>query len=117
MNRRKLAWIFFAVLVLRAVFALSIGFVDDDAYHWTWTQNLDWSYFDHPGMIAWLEKITTSVFGNNRLGIRLPSFLCFSTVVYLTWKLTSDLFDDAAATFAAALVLFAPLWGFGFNTT
>jgi 4-amino-4-deoxy-L-arabinose transferase-like glycosyltransferase len=113
MNRRKLLWIFFIILALRALFALSIGFVDDDAYHWTWTQQLDWSYFDHPGMIAWLEKITTSIFGNNQLGIRLPSFLCFSSVVYLTWKLAADLFDDAAATFAAAVILFSPLWGFG----
>ncbi len=113
MNQRKFLWIFFGILALRALFALNIGFVDDDAYHWTWTQNLDWSYFDHPGMIAWLEKISTFVFGNNQLGIRLPSFLCFSIVVYLTWKLTADLFDEAAATFAAAIVLFSPLWGFG----
>ncbi len=113
MTTRKLLWIFIVILVLRAIFALNIGFVDDDAYHWTWTQDLDWSYFDHPGMIAWLEKITTTLFGSNQLGIRLPSYICFSTVVYLLWKLTRDLFDESAATFAAAVVLFSPLWGLG----
>jgi dolichol-phosphate mannosyltransferase len=112
-NTRKFLYIFIGILILRAVFALSIGFVDDDAYHWSWTQQMDWSYFDHPGMIAWLEKITTSLFGNTRLGIRLPSFVCFSLVVYMSWKFVRDLFDPWAATFMAGLVLFSPLWGFG----
>lgn len=112
-NTRKLLWIFSGLLFLRAIFALTVGYVDDDAYHWSWTQQLDWSYFDHPGMIAWLEAFSTSIFGNNRLGIRLPSFLCFSGVVYLIWKFVSDLFDPWAATFTAGLILFSPLWGFG----
>ncbi len=110
---RNIAWIFLGILFLRALFALTVGFVDDDAYHWSWTQQMDWSYFDHPGMIAWLEKITTSIFGNTRLGIRLPSFICFSAVVYLTWTFVREMFDELAATFAAALLLFSPLWGFG----
>jgi len=112
-NTKKVLWIFIGILILRAIFALTIGFVDDDAYHWSWTQQLDWSYFDHPGMIAWLEALTTSLFGHNQLGIRLPSFICFSVVVFLTWKFVKDLFDPWAATFTAGMILFAPLWGFG----
>jgi hypothetical protein len=98
---------------LRAVFLLKTGFVDDDAYHWTWTQKLDWSYFDHPGMIAWLEAFSTGIFGQTPLGIRLPCFLIYGAVVVLTWRFVRELFDEKAATFAAALFLFAPLWGFG----
>ncbi len=112
-NTRKVLFIFLGILVLRAIVALTIGFVDDDAYHWTWTQQLDWSYFDHPGMIAWLEALTTGIFGDTRLGVRLPSFLCFSFVVYFTWKFARELFDSWAATFTAALILFTPLWGVG----
>ncbi len=105
--------LFVGILILRAIFALSIGFVDDDAYHWSWTQTMDWSYFDHPGMIAWLEWITTGIFGDTRLGVRLPSFLCFSLVVYLVYEFAKDLFDQRAAIFTCGLLLFAPLWGFG----
>lgn len=112
-NDRKWLNILLLILGLRAIFSLSIGFADDDAYHWTWTQQMEWSYFDHPGMIAWLEKLTTLIFGDNRLGIRLPSFICFSTTVFIIWKLTANLFDKWAATFTAGLLLFSPLWGFG----
>lgn len=112
-NHKKLLWIFAGVLFLRAIFALSVGYVDDDAYHWTWTQNLDWSYFDHPGMVAWLEKLSTMAFGDTRLGIRLPSYICFAGIIYFSWKLVADLFDEVAATFVAALILLTPLWGFG----
>lgn len=112
-HTKRLIWAFTVILGLRALFALSVGYVDDDAYHWTWTQQLEWSYFDHPGMVAWLEKLSTSVFGDTRFGIRFPFFLCFSLVVYLTWKLVADLFDKWAATFTCAMILFSPLWGFG----
>ena len=64
LNKNKtLIWLFAAVMALRAFFLLNTGLVDDDAYHWSWTQSLDWSYFDHPGMIAWLEALSTGIFG------------------------------------------------------
>ena len=110
---KNIVKIFLGILVLRAIFALGIGYVDDDAYHWTWTRQLEWSYFDHPGMVAWLEWLTTSIFGDNRLGIRLPGFLCFTLVVYLMFKFCEELFDRKAAIFTCGLLLFAPLWGFG----
>lgn len=110
---KNIVKLFVGILVLRAVFALCIGYVDDDAYHWSWTRQMDWSYFDHPGMIAWLERVTTWIFGDTRLGIRLPSFVCFSLVVYLIFKFTQELFDRRAAIFTSGLLLFVPLWGFG----
>ena len=33
----------------------------DEAYYWVWTQRLDFSYFDHPPMIAWLLWVVGQV--------------------------------------------------------
>lgn len=110
---KNIVAIFIGILFLRAFFSLTVGYVDDDAYHWTWTRQMDWSYFDHPGMIAWLEWISTGIFGHNRLGIRLPGFICFALVIYLMFQFTKKLFDRPAALFTCGLLLFAPLWGFG----
>ena len=26
----------------------------DEAYYWQWAQHLDWGYYDHPPLVAWL---------------------------------------------------------------
>ncbi|MBX2987200.1 MAG: glycosyltransferase family 39 protein [Bdellovibrionaceae bacterium] len=101
------------VLLFRIVFMLNVGLIDDEAYHWSWTKGLSLSYFDHPGMIAWLEAITTSLFGDTLLGVRLPAFLCYLGAMVILWRLTWELFNEWAAHFAVFLLLFTPLWGIG----
>lgn len=113
MQFSKYAKIFFGILVFRAAFSLYIGYVDDDAYHWSWSRELALSYYDHPGMIAWLEALSTAIFGVNKFGIRLPSFLCYVGVIVLIFQLAKSWFDERAAAFASAVVLFTPIWGFG----
>lgn len=110
---QKITTLFLLSMLFRAFFSLYLGLADDEAYHWSWTHNLQLSYFDHPGMIAWLEALTTSLFGDNKFAIRLPGYFCFLGVVILLYKLAQDLFDDHAAIFVGACVLWMPFWGFG----
>jgi dolichol-phosphate mannosyltransferase len=106
--------LFFALtFAFRAIFSLSIGLIDDEAYHWSWTRELQLSYFDHPAMIAWLEALSTKLFGDTVLGVRLPSFLCYTAIVGVMYRLTKDLFDDWAAYFVTFILLWSPFWGFG----
>lgn len=46
------------ILILHFLFRLWLssfgGLHPDEAYYWTWAQQLQWGYFDHPPMIAWL---------------------------------------------------------------
>ena len=111
--RRPFFLFVFLSLVFRAIFAVKIGLIDDEAYHWSWTQNLQLSYYDHPGMIAWLEALSTKAFGDTLLGVRLPSFLCYLGTLFFTWKLSRDLFGDLSAKIAVLLFLWTPFWGFG----
>lgn len=108
---QRALFLFAIVLVARVFFSLTVGLIDDEAYHWSWAKDLQLSYFDHPAMIAWLEYATTWLFGDTLLGVRLPSFLCYVGIVILVWRLAWELFDEFAAHAAAFLVLFTPLWG------
>ena len=110
---QKITILFILTLLFRAFFSLHMGLADDEAYHWSWTHNLQLSYFDHPGMIAWLEALTTWIFGDTKFAIRLPGYLCFIGIVVLLYKLAKDLFDDSAALFVGLAVLWVPFWGFG----
>ncbi|MFZ4404856.1 MAG: glycosyltransferase family 39 protein, partial [Pseudobdellovibrionaceae bacterium] len=113
-SRQQQIFLFFALtLVLRILFSVSVGLIDDEAYHWSWTRDLQWSYFDHPGMIAWLEYISTQFFGDTIIAVRLPSFICYIFSVILAWKLAEELFDRWTAHFTALMILWTPFWGFG----
>ncbi|MEN0057747.1 MAG: glycosyltransferase family 39 protein [Bdellovibrio sp.] len=110
---QKVLILFILTLFFRAFFALNIGLIDDEAYHWSWAKWLQLSYFDHPAMIAWLEAVSTSIFGDTYMGVRLPGFLCFVGTVTFLYKLTRDLFDEWAAIFVGFILLWSPFWGFG----
>ncbi len=49
-----LAGFLFFIYVFRLWLSGFLGIHPDEAYYWTWAQNLKLGYFDHPPMIAWL---------------------------------------------------------------
>ncbi|HET6247229.1 MAG TPA: glycosyltransferase family 39 protein [Tepidisphaeraceae bacterium] len=64
-----------ALLVVRVYVDSACNLVPDEAFYWTWTRHLSTGYFDHPPMIAWIIWLSTRVFGNTELGVRLPASL------------------------------------------
>ncbi len=112
-QRKKLIFFLLLTLLIRTLFSSFVGLIDDEAYHWSWTKELMLSYYDHPGMIAWLESLSTSVLGDTFWGVRLPSFLCYWGTVGLLWKLTFELFNEKSAWLAIFLFLWSPFYGFG----
>lgn len=99
-------------LCFRLFIMAQIGFIDDEAYHWTWAKNLSYSYYDHPGMVAWMIWPFSTIFGDHAFVIRLPSFFMFCGILYLIYKLASEIFDDQTGRIASLLVFVIPLWGF-----
>lgn len=112
-SKKKTACFFFIVFLFRAVFTWQVPLIDDEAYHWSWTQNLMLSYYDHPGMVAWLESLSLMIFGPTYWGVRFPSLVCYALAVWMVYKLAKDLFDAEVATATAFIMLWSPLWGFG----
>lgn len=105
--------IFILIFIFRSFFALNVGLIDDEAYHWSWSKNLMLSYYDHPGMIAWLNWLSTKVFGDTIFAIRLPSFIFYSLSLVMLWKLAKDLYNEKVAFWVSMVMLWSPFWGFG----
>jgi 4-amino-4-deoxy-L-arabinose transferase-like glycosyltransferase len=112
-NNKKTIALFIIILGFRALFSWYVPLIDDEAYHWSWTQNLMLSYYDHPGMIAWLETLSLNVFGTTYWGIRFPSFVCFGLTVIVSFRLAKELFGEVAALVTGFMLFWSPLWGFG----
>ncbi len=66
-------------------FLLSFHFplAEDELYYWSWARHLQWSYFDHPPMVAYLIRVSTAIFGQNAFGIRFFASLASTLVLGL----------------------------------
>jgi 4-amino-4-deoxy-L-arabinose transferase-like glycosyltransferase len=89
---------------LRLLIMGRTGLGDAEAYYWTWSQHLDWSYFDHPPMTAWLIRLTTAIGGDTVFMTRLPALLLFVASCYLLYQITVRLYQNERAGFWALLV-------------
>jgi len=66
-----------AVSVFR-IFYILHGPVDlsfDEAHYWEWSRRLDLSYYSKGPLIAYLIFLSTSLLGDNVLGVRIPAVL------------------------------------------
>jgi len=75
-----------ALFLLNLVQSFFTELIYDEAYYWYYAQNLDWGYFDHPPMVAFLIKLS-SFFFNGELGVRLMSCILGIGTVALLWTI------------------------------
>ena len=59
-------------LILHLLCMTQARLLVEEAYYWNYSQHLDWSYLDHPPMVALLIKVSTSLF------LRTPQNLKFN---------------------------------------
>lgn len=107
MTPRRALWILMVVSgLIRLVWAVSLGPGNDEAYHYLFTVHRDWSYFDHPPMLALVEDAGIALAGREAgaLAIRLGFIALFAGSTWLMARLTERLFCPRAG-FLAALAL------------
>jgi len=73
-NACRATWILLALgLIIRIVISAHFLLVPDETNYWQWSRYLDLGYQDHPPMIAWTIWLSTHLFGQNELAVRLPT--------------------------------------------
>jgi 4-amino-4-deoxy-L-arabinose transferase-like glycosyltransferase len=77
-DRKWLRWsyLFIALFFISRLLYIASGRIEiseDEAYQWLWSKHLALSYFSKPPLIAWLQFIGTSIWGDNEFGIRFLS--------------------------------------------
>jgi 4-amino-4-deoxy-L-arabinose transferase-like glycosyltransferase len=77
----KLAAAYFLALKLAYIFtAFPIA---DEAYYWLWGRRPGLSYFDHPGLQAWVQGLSHLAFGTNLFALRLPTLLALAGCLWV----------------------------------
>jgi 4-amino-4-deoxy-L-arabinose transferase-like glycosyltransferase len=70
---RSIALLIAAVTLVRLLLAATVPLLPQEAYYWTWSRHLDWSYFDHPPLATYSIALTTAIFGQTSFGSRRRS--------------------------------------------
>src|SRR5215470_6579049 len=100
-----------ALAAFRLLIAPAGGLVTDEAHYALYGLKLDWSYFDHPPLVGWLQAIALS-FSSSELALRLWPIALSVLSCVLLYRLVPRLFPDESpwnATAAVALWSAAPI--------
>jgi hypothetical protein len=96
-------------LVIRLLTIGNTYLIAEEAYYWNYANHLDFSYLDHPPMVAFLIKIFTTLFGTNEFAIRLPGILCLGICAFYSYKLT-ELIKPEARLYSVVLLAVLPFF-------
>ena len=101
--RRALWWLIGVSTALRLAWAAGLGPGNDEAYHYLFTVHRDWSYFDHPPMLAVVEMLGMAMAGgsSSTFGLRLGFIALFAGSTWLMAGLTSRFYGPRAGFLAA----------------
>ena len=96
-----LFWVYRLIVLLNAPYDLYL----DEAYYFNWAQNVDWGYYSKPPMLSWLIYLTTSLFGDGQVAIKIGSMILYPITTYVIYLISLELFDKKVA-FYSALIFF-----------
>src|ERR1700712_2493312 len=77
---------------------------NSEVYYWVFSRNLQWNYFDHPPMVAWLIRLTTlnDIF-HNELAVRIGSVICSGLCTLIIFIIGTELGNQQSGWYAAVL--------------
>lgn len=93
------------IFLWRWFFSAWVNLIPDECSYWTWSRRLDWSYFDNSGMVAYLIRLSTWLFGEQTpWSVRFPFLVLSGVSTYLIYRVSVILFQDPSRALVAAVV-------------
>lgn len=90
--------------VLRLIFSCNLELSNVEVYYWAFSLKLQWNYFDHPPIVAWLIRLTTAnLLLHNELVVRLGAIIGSAISTWLIFKIGTVINNPQTGWFAALL--------------
>ncbi|MFN7138534.1 MAG: glycosyltransferase family 39 protein [Limisphaerales bacterium] len=114
-------WLRLGYIVILTLLAVRIGYLaaakiqlsEDEAYQWLWSKHLALSYFSKPPIIAYLQFLGTSIFGDTELGVRFFSPVISALMALLILRFLTAEVNGRAGFIGVLVVTTAPLLAVG----
>ncbi|MEW6711409.1 MAG: glycosyltransferase family 39 protein [Candidatus Riflebacteria bacterium] len=93
-----------AMGLLHLFMALYLDLKPDVGYYWELSRRLDWSYYDHPPMVAYIIAFFRLLLGDTHLAIRLPSILTSAIGSLILFQIGREFLGNPRIGFIAAFL-------------
>ncbi len=108
-NEAPVIWMILALVAVfawRIFFTYSVNLIPDECSYWAWSRRLDWSYFDNSGMVAYLIRLSTSLFNESTpFSVRFPFLVLSGLTTFFIYRVGVLLFEDRSKAVLSAVVL------------
>ncbi|MBI4977679.1 MAG: glycosyltransferase family 39 protein [Spirochaetes bacterium] len=91
------------LLVIKIFFITNTMVADDEAHYALWAHHLALGYFDHEPMIAYMNLLFTTLFGETSFGLRLGGIIVHLAGSFVLYLLGKDV-RDAATGFVLVIL-------------
>jgi 4-amino-4-deoxy-L-arabinose transferase-like glycosyltransferase len=116
LEHRQLSYWLLGGLLWRGLLAAGLPPGFDEAYYYLYTRHLDWSYFDHPLLVALTTGLGPWLFGDvSALSIRLGAVLLYTGSLGLLYLTGRQLFSARAGVLTVAIASIVPIFHLGFG--
>lgn len=98
---------------------LTLGPTDlflEEAQYWLWSTELDWSYYSKPPLVAYLNFLSTSVFGHTEWAIKFNAISMGLVFTLFVYAIANTFFNDPRKAFLTSLLVYSlPFFHTTFN--
>lgn len=112
-------WVLFLLLAIVAgniAGLFLVGAHTDETYYWVWSRRLDFGYYDHPPLVAWMIRLFSEILGQGLAGLRAPAVLAWCASAFAVFRLARTRYTHPAAAWLALLVMASlPIFQVGFH--
>jgi hypothetical protein len=104
--------------LIRLIPALGLGLGNDEAYHYLYAAHPALSYYDHPPMTAWVERVGLSLPGaeTTKLGLRIGFIALFAGSTWVLARLTARIYGGWSGFLAAFALNISGYYGLAAST-
>ncbi len=103
-------------LIIRTIIAIYLYPGYDEAYYYLYTKYLDWSYFDHPPLVALTTGLGIWLTGAvNQFTIRIGTLILHTGSLYLLYLTGKKLFDAQVGLFTVIIASLIPIFQIAFG--
>lgn len=112
----RLGYVLIGVLLLARLFYLASGTIElseDESYQWLWSKHLALSYYSKPPLIAWVQFLGTSLWGDTAFGVRFFSPILAGVLSFLLLCFMAREVNPRAGFWLIAVIHCTPLLAVG----
>ncbi len=106
-SNKKIFWliaVLFIFTIIKILVAIHIDLNSEEAQYWVWSKHLQLSYYSKPPMVAYMNWVSTLVFGNTVLGIRINAVIIGILISIVTYLLSFELFKNQNTAILSAVL-------------